>query len=121
MSEITTGSVPVSIVSAPIAIGVACVGVAFFAAKFCVRQYEKMLREINEVDSRLRWLDKTLAASPKDVVERARRLQKYVADNNTFKCMTVNLSEPQKEILAGVIATEQSPLGRYVPKRAGWC
>jgi hypothetical protein len=115
MSEITTGSVPISIVSAPIAIGAACLGAAYFAAKFCVRQYEKMLKEVDEADARLKWLDKTFVTSPKQMVEQAHRLQRFVSDNNSFKQMTVNLSEPQKQILAGVIATEKSPLGRYVP------
>lgn len=115
MSEITTGAVSLSLIGAPLAIGSACVGAAYFAGKYCVKQYEKMLTDIENSNERLKWLDKQVTTSPIQIAQEALRLQKMVTVNPSFLKMTGGMNDAQKEILAGVIATQNSPLKAYVP------
>jgi len=115
MSEITTGAVSLSLIGAPLAIGSACVGAAYFAGKYCVKQYEKMLADIERSNERLKWLDKQVISSPVQMAEEALRLQKMVSGHSSFLTMTENMSDAQKAILAGAIATQNSPLKAYVP------
>lgn len=115
MSEITTGAVSLSLIGAPLAIGSACVGAAYFAGKYCVKQYEKMLTDIERSNERLKWLDKQVISSPSQMAEEAIRLQKMVSANSSFLSMTEGMSDEQKAMLAGVIATQNSPLKAYVP------
>ncbi|MDP2115652.1 MAG: hypothetical protein Q8K69_16520, partial [Bacteroidota bacterium] len=97
------------------AIGAACLGAVYFAGKFCVKEYEKMLEEIDKSNERLKWLDKQVISSPAQMADEARRLQKMVSINAKFLQMTVGLSKAQKGILSGSIATQNSPLKAYVP------
>jgi hypothetical protein len=115
MSEVTTGAVALSLIGAPLAVGVACLGGCYFAAKFCVKQYEKMLVEIEKTDKRLKWLEKDMVTSPKRMAEEARILHNSVLQNSTFTHMCKGLTESQKSAMAGVIATQNSPLKAYVP------
>ncbi len=115
MSEVTTGAVSLSLIGAPLAAGAACLGAAYFAGKYCVKQYEKMLEEIEHAEKRLKWLDKQQLSSPSLMAKEARRLQKLVSDNNVFTRMTAGMSKAQKDIFSGVIATQNSPLKAYVP------
>lgn len=116
MSEITTGAVPLTLIGAPLAVGAACVGAAYFAGKYCVDQYENMVAEIEKANQKLQWLDKQQISSPVQMAEEAKRLQKMVAGSTIFATMTDGMSRTQKEILAGAIATQNSPLKAYVPK-----
>ena len=115
MSEITTGAVSLSLIGAPLAIGNACVGAAYFAGEYCVKQYEKMLADIESSNERLKWLDKQEISSPVQMAEEAMHLQKMVSGHSSFLSMTKNISDAQKAILAGAIATQNSPLKAYVP------
>lgn len=115
MSEITTGAVSLSLIGAPLAIGSACVGAAYFAGKYCVKQYEKMLADIERSNERLKWLDKQVISSPTQMAEEAMRLQKMVSGHSSFLDKTKGMSDAQKAILAGAIATQNSPLKAYVP------
>lgn len=115
MSQITTGAVPLALIGAPLAIGAACLGAIYFAGKFCVKEYEKMIEEIDKSDERLKWLDRQSISSPAQMAEEACKLQKMVSINTTFLQMTRGLSKAQRGILAGSIATQNSPLKAYVP------
>lgn len=115
MSQITTGAVPLALIGAPLAIGAACIGAVYFAGKFCVQEYEKMLKEIERSNERLKWLDNQVISSPAQMAEEAMKLQKMVSINNKFLHMTEGLSISQRSILAGSIATQNSPLKAYVP------
>lgn len=116
MSEVTTGAVPLALIGAPLAAGAACIGAIYFAAKYCEKQYEKMLHEIEEADEKLKWLDNQQITSPVQMAEEAKRLQKMVSMNNVFSQMTQSMNTAQKEILAGAIATQNSPLKAYVSR-----
>ncbi len=115
MSEITTGAVSLSLIGAPIKVGAACIDVALFAGRYCVKQYDKMLEEIEESNERLKWLDKQAISSPVQMAEEANRLQKMVSGHSSFLKMTEGMNDIQKNILAGTIATQKSPLFKYVP------
>jgi hypothetical protein len=115
MSEITTGTVSLSLIGLPLAIGAAVIGSIYFASKYCVKQHEKMLREIETTDARLKWLDKNLQISPKKITSEAKKIQDSITNNSIFKKATKGLSRTQKEILSGVMAVEHSPLRAYVP------
>jgi hypothetical protein len=115
MSEITTGAVSLSLIGAPLAIGSACIGAAYFAGKYCVKQYEKMLTDIEKSNERLKWLDKQVISSPTQMAEEAMQLQKMVSGSSSFLSMTEGMSSAQRTILAGAIATQNSPLKAYVP------
>lgn len=115
MSQITTGAVPLALIGAPFAIGAACLSAVYFAGKFCVKEYEKMLEEIDKSNDRLKWLDKQAISSPAQMAEEARKLQQMVSINTVFLQMTGGLSKAQRGILAGCIATQNSPLKAYVP------
>jgi hypothetical protein len=115
MSEITTGAVPLALIGAPLAMGAACMGAVYFAGKYCVQEFEKMMQEIEKSNERLKWLDNEVISSPAQMAEEALRLQKMVSVNNKFLLMTRSLSISQRGILAGSIATQNSPLKAYVP------
>lgn len=115
MSEITTGAVSLSLIGAPLAIGAACAGAIYFAGKYCINQYEKMTKEIEKSNERLKWLDKNFISSPFKIAEEAIRLQKMVSVHPSFLKATNGISISQKNILAGAIATQYSPLKAYVP------
>lgn len=115
MSEISTGAVPLVLIGAPLAIGAACIGAIYFAGKYFVDEFEKRLKEIDQNNERLKWLDKQVISSPVQMAEEARRLQKMVSVDTKFLQMTLNLNVAQKNILAGCIATQNSPLKAYVP------
>jgi len=115
MSEVTTGAVSLSLIGAPIAMGAACVGAVYFAGKYCVKQYEKMISDIEKSNERLKWLDKQVISSPTQMMEEAIRLQKMVNTHNSFLKMTEGMTEAQKDILSGAIVTQNSPLKAYVP------
>jgi len=116
MSEVTTGAVSLSLIGAPLAIGAACIGAMYFASKYCVKQYEKMHNEIDKSNARLKWLDKQTISSPVQIMEEAKHLQKMVIGHPAFIETTQGLNIAQKEILAGVIVTQNSPLKAYVPE-----
>jgi hypothetical protein len=115
MSEITTGAVPLALIGAPLAIGSACVDAIYFAGKYCLDQYQKMLDEIEKGNERLKWLDKQTVSSPSEMMEEAIRLQKLVSEHSLFTKMTKGISATQRNVLAGAIATQHSPLKAYVP------
>jgi hypothetical protein len=115
MSELSTGAVPLVLIGAPLAIGAACIGAIYFAGKYLVDEFEKRLKEIDQNNERLKWLDKQVISSPAQMAEEAKRLQKMVSADNKFLQMTMNLNVAQKNILAGCIATQNSPLKAYVP------
>ncbi len=116
MSEITTGSVSLSLIgAASMAVGNACVNATMLAGKYGAKQYEKMLAEIEKSNERLKWLDKQVISSPKQIANEARQLKKMVSENTSFLQMTEGMSDVHKSKLAGVIATQNSPLKSYVP------
>ena len=115
MSEIITGAVSLSLIGAPLAIGAACVGAVYFAGKYCVKQYEKMINDIEKSNERLKWLDKQVISSPAQMMEEAIRLQKMVTTHSSFLKMTEGITDAQKDILSGAIVTQNSPLKAYVP------
>jgi hypothetical protein len=115
MSEITTGSVSLSLLSLPIAIGVGILGAAYFAGRYCVKRYESMLKDIEAADNRIKWLNKNSLTSPKKIAAEAKKIQQSVLTNKVFNQATKSLTKAQKEIFAGVIAVEKSPLKSYIP------
>ena len=115
MSEVTTGAVSLSLIGAPLAIGAACAGAVYFAGKYCVKQYEKMIADIEKSSERLKWLDKQVISSPAQMMEEALRLQKMVSTHSSFLKMTEGITDAQKDILSGAIVTQNSPLKAYVP------
>jgi len=115
MSEVTTGAVSLSLIGAPLVIGAACAGAVYFAGKYCVKQYEKMISDIEKSNERLKWLDKQVISSPALMMEEAIRLQKMVNTHNSFLKMTEGMTEARKDILSGAIVTQNSPLKAYVP------
>ncbi len=115
MSEITTGAVSLSLIGAPLAVGAVCAGAIYFAGKYCVKQYEKMLDDIEKSNERLKWLDKQTISSPVQVQEEALRLHKMIKGHPSFLKMTDGINSIQKDILAGAIVTQNSPLKGYVP------
>ena len=114
MSEVTTGVVTLSLIGA-LAIGAGCIGAIYFAGKYCVKQYEKMINDIEKSNERLKWLDKQVISSPAQMMEEAIRLQKMVTTHPSFLKMTEGLTDAQKDILSGAIVTQNSPLKSYVP------
>lgn len=114
MSEVTTGVVTLSVIGA-LAIGAGCIGAIYFAGKYCVKQYEKMINDIEKSNERLKWLDKQAISSPAQMMEEAIRLQKMVTAHPSFLKMTEGLTDAQKDILSGAIVTQNSPLKSYVP------
>jgi hypothetical protein len=115
MSEVTTGAVSLSLIGAPLAVGKACVGVAYFAGKYCVNQYEKMISDIEKSNECLKWLDRQVISSPIQMMEEALRLQKMVNTHTSFLKMTEGMTDAQRDILSGTIVTQNSPLKAYVP------
>ena len=96
MSEITTGAVPLSIIGAPLAIGAACLGAAYYAGKFCADQYDKMLEDIESTNKNLQWLDKQMVSSPKQMMDEAKRLQDMVSKSNAFHTMSNGMQQRKK-------------------------
>ena len=116
MSEMSTGTVALSVIVAPLAIGAALVvGAAYLANQYRIKHHEKFLKEIEESNNRLKWLDRKAISSPKQIAVEARELHTLVVNSKVFEHMTVGLTESQKESLAGAIVTEHSPLKFYVP------
>lgn len=115
MSEVTTGAVSLSLIGAPLAIGAACAGAVYFAGKYCVKQYEKMISDIEKSNERLKWLDKQVISSPTQMMDEAIRLQKMVNTHSSFLKMTEGITDAQKDIFSGAIVTQNSPLKAYVP------
>jgi hypothetical protein len=79
-------------------------------AKYSEKQYENMLNEVRESDSRLQWHDKNMISSPIQVANEIVNLQKVVKENNLFHQMTEGFTVIQKDILATKIASENSPV-----------
>jgi hypothetical protein len=73
-------------------------------------EYEKMLQEIGKADERIKWLDSVSFSSPTKLASEVRNITQSVVRNNTFKSITSNLHQDQKEILALLIASENSPM-----------
>jgi hypothetical protein len=115
MSEITTGTVSLSLISLPLTIGVAVIGSVYFASKYCIKKYDSMLKDIETTDARLKWLDKNKLSSAKKIAVETKKIQQSVAKNKIFIQMSRGLTKGQREILSGVIATEKSPLKSYIP------
>lgn len=116
MSEVTTGSVAISIVGAPIAVGSACVLAAGYAAKYCNDKYQDMLNDIQKTDDRLKWLNHQQCSSPEQIAKEVKQLQHMLLQNKIFAEMTTGLTVPQKNVMSTVIATENSPLKSHLPK-----
>ncbi len=116
MSEVTTGAVALSLIGAPVAVGAACVVAVGFAAKYCKTEYENMLKDIQQTDERLKWLNKQAYSSPIEVAKEAKRLQSIVFKNELFSQMTQGMDVGEKNTLATAIATEHSPLKSHIPK-----
>lgn len=115
MSEVSTGAVPISHIGAPLAIGAALGGLVFFAAKYCLKSYEKSIENIERSNTRLKWLDEHVVSSPARMKEEALKLHKLISADSSFIEMVKELSISQKNILAGAIVTQNSPLRSYVP------
>lgn len=115
MSEVTTGAVSLSLIGAPLAIGSAFAGALYFAGKYCVKQYEKMIDDIEKSNERLKWLDKQVISSPAKMIEEAIRLQKMVNTHSAFLKMTEGITDAKKDILSGALVIQNSPLKAYVP------
>jgi hypothetical protein len=116
MSEVTTGSVAISLIGAPIAVGAACVVAAGYAAKYCKDKYEDILKDIQDTDVRLKWLNTQEHSSPIELAQEAKKLQQIVFKNELFTQMTKGMKVGEKQTLATAIATENSPLKSYIPK-----
>jgi len=117
MSEVTTGSVGLGlIVGAPVVIGAACVAAVGYAAMYCKDKYDDMLKEIQNTDDRLKWLNSQQHSSPLEIAREAKKLQEIVFRNELFSQMTTGMTVGEKNILATAIATENSPLKSYIPK-----
>ena len=69
MSEITTGAIALSLIGAPVAVGSACVVAAGYAAKYCKDKYEDMLKDIQNTDERLKWLNQLQYSSPLEIAK----------------------------------------------------
>ena len=116
MSEVTTGSVAVSLIGAPIAVGAACIGAVGYAAKYCSEKCQDMLEDIQETDDRLKWLNQQQCSSPEQVAREVKKLQFMLMKNDQFERMTSGLSISEKNVLATAIVTENSPLKPHLPK-----
>ena len=115
MSEVTTGAVGLSLIGAPIAVGVACANAVAYTAKYCNEKYKDMLKDIQATDERLKWLNSQTFSSPVQLAQKATVLKQMVYNNPLFNTMTTGLTIPQKEVLATTIATENSPIKSFIP------
>jgi hypothetical protein len=116
MSEVTTGAVGLSLIGAPVAVGVACANAVAYTAKYCNEKYKDMLKDIQATDERLKWLNSQTFSSPVQLAQEAKVLQEMVYKNPLFSTMTTGLTIPQKEILATTIAIENSPIKSFIPE-----
>ena len=116
MSEVTTGSVAISLIGAPIAVGAACVVAAEYAAKYCNNKYQDMLKDIQETDERLKWLNQQQCSSPEQIAKEVKKLRHMLLKNDKFEEMAIGLSIPEKNVMATAIAAENSPLKSHLPK-----
>lgn len=114
MSEITTGAVSLSAIGAPLTVGAACASAVNYAATFCKDKYENLLKEIENTDERLKWLNVQVITSPKQIEAEVKSLQKIVLSSNAFHRLTQGMDEAKKHSLSGVIATQHSPVSSYL-------
>ncbi len=110
MSEVTTGSVALSILSLPVAAGAACISAAKTAYQYCKKKINQELDLIRESEKRLKWVNEQINQSPKSVMKEAKQLYKTVVNNRHFKEVTSGMSVYEKNLLASAIVTENSPI-----------
>jgi hypothetical protein len=116
MSELTTGAIALSLIGTPAIIaGAALVGTVY-AAKWLHGKYEELEKDIQETEQRLKWLDKQRLSSPLEVAKETKLLQGLVVKNPAFEKVASSLSVGEKNQLAMVIATKNSPIKNYIPK-----
>lgn len=110
MSEVTTGSVALSILSLPVAAGAACISAAKTVYQYCKKKINQEIDLIRESEKRLKWVNEQINQSPKKVMKEAKQLYKSVVNNQHFKTITSGMNIYEKNLLASAIVTENSPI-----------
>lgn len=114
MSTISSGSVPLTLIGSPFILGAACLGAAYFALKFGAKKIDETLNKIEKSNEAIKWSNKNTILSPVKLAEEAVQIQKLISSDDSFKLMTKGMTTPQKDIISGVLATQNCPLKYYV-------